>query len=157
MIGRMVVAATAAGIFVLFCDHPAKADDDLGVAVVSAEDDGIHPGSRVSVFGTCAAPDFSTVPVVSPVLDPSYLHGGHDPTVVADARVKINASRAVWPVAFRCGATTVRGYLRIVPKLAVTPRLHGSEIEALLSGFAAGAIFVAGLGGLLYRGRRSET
>jgi hypothetical protein len=41
--------------------------------------------------------------------------------------------------------------------LAVTPRLHGSEIEALLSGFAAGAIFVAGLGGLFYRGRKPET
>jgi hypothetical protein len=108
MIGRMVAAATAAGIFILCCGQPASAQDDLGVSVVSADDDGIHAGSRVSVFGTCAAPDFTTAQVVSPVLDPSYLHGGHDPTVVADARVKINAMPGVWPVAFRCGSTTVR-------------------------------------------------
>jgi hypothetical protein len=162
MVGRMVVAATATGIVILFCGPAAGADEESGVSIgVSGEDDAIRPGNRVHVFGTSDAPDFTTARVLSPVLDAAELHGrgGHDPTLGSDARVKLDAAPGLWPVSFRCGQVTVTGYLRVDagPKMVLPVRSHGLEIEALLAGFVAGMVFLAGIAGLLYRGRKPET
>jgi hypothetical protein len=161
MVGRMVVAVIATGIVMLCCGPVAGADEESGVSIgVDRVDDAIGPGNRVRVFGTCDDPGFTTAPVVSPVLDPVELHGrgGHDPTLVSDARVKLSAAPGLWPVSFRCGQVTVTGYLRVDTdsKMVIPVRLHGSEIVALLAGCVAGMVFMAGLGGLIYRGGRPQ-